>query len=247
MKRALWVLAVASLVGGAASVAGASHSWLNGSTGQAYHWKRSTNPISIRLVDSVTSAWDASFGLAKADWSLSSVIDLTSEVGSTTSRQRKKCAPASGKVRVCNAAYGKNGWLGVAEIWISGGHILYGRTRLNDSYYSTSTYNKPEWRNLVMCQEVGHTFGLGHQDENFGNANLGSCMDYTNKPATNQHPNVHDYEHLEAIYGAHLDGVTSSTSGSSSSGQARHRHDNDVKVEREGDKLHVTWIIHTSD
>lgn len=184
MKRFLWTLAVVGLVGGVTSVAGANHSWLNGSTDTAYHWKRSANPISITLVDSVTSAWDASFTTAKADWSLSTVIDLTSEPGSTTSRQRKKCSPISGKVRVCNAAYGSNGWLGIAEIWISGGHILYGRTRLNDSYYSTSTYNTPEWRNFVTCQEVGHTFGLGHQDETFGNANLGSCMDYSSNQSS---------------------------------------------------------------
>ena len=53
--------------------------------------------------------------------------------------------------------------------------------------------------------EVGHAFGLDHQDENQTNANLGSCMDYTNSPGTNQHPNAHDYEQLELIY-AHADG-----------------------------------------
>ena len=58
-----------------------------------------------------------------------------------------------------------------------------------------------------MCQEVGHTLGLDHQDEDFDNPNLGTCMDYTSDPSTNQHPNAHDYEELEAIY-AHLDGVT---------------------------------------
>ena len=64
-----------------------------------------------------------------------------------------------------------------------------------------------------MCQEIGHAFGLDHQDENFGNLNMGTCMDYTNDPArndgagNNMHPNAHDYEQLEAIY-AHLDGVT---------------------------------------
>ena len=58
-----------------------------------------------------------------------------------------------------------------------------------------------------MCQEVGHTLGLDHQDEIFDNPNLGTCMDYTNDPASNQHPNAHDYEQLEAMY-AHLDGTT---------------------------------------
>lgn len=65
-----------------------------------------------------------------------------------------------------------------------------------------------------MCQEVGHVFGLDHQDEVFDNLNMGTCMDYTNDPdgATlgqpdNQHPNAHDYEQLSTIY-AHLDAVT---------------------------------------
>mgnify|MGYP001585990512 CR=1 FL=1 len=58
-----------------------------------------------------------------------------------------------------------------------------------------------------MCQEVGHVFGLDHQDEDMSNANLGTCMDYTSNPTSNQHPNTHDYEMLETIY-AHLDTTT---------------------------------------
>jgi hypothetical protein len=76
---------------------------------------------------------------------------------------------------------------------------------VNDTYFNTPQYNTVAWRNLVMCQEVGHAFGLDHQDENMTNPNLGSCMDYTNSPNSNQHPNPHDYEQLELIYG-HLDG-----------------------------------------
>lgn len=56
----------------------------------------------------------------------------------------------------------------------------------------------------MSCQEVGHTFGLDHQDEDFNNANLGTCMDYTNDPSTNQHPNQHDYDQLQTIY-SHTD------------------------------------------
>jgi hypothetical protein len=50
----------------------------------------------------------------------------------------------------------------------------------------------------VSCQEVGHTLGLDHQDENFNNANLGTCMDYKNNQSTNQHPNKHDYDQFVA-------------------------------------------------
>jgi hypothetical protein len=89
---------------------------------------------------------------------------------------------------VCNWKYGNNGWLGLAQIWISGGHITQGVSKNNDTYFDTSTYDTPAWRQFVTCQEIGHTFGLGHQDEDFYNANLGSCMDYTVNPILNQHP-----------------------------------------------------------
>jgi hypothetical protein len=78
---------------------------------------------------------------------------------------------------------------------------------LNDYYFDQPTYNTTAWRNLVSCQEVGHTIGLDHQDENFDNPNLGTCMDYTNNPSTNQHPNSHDYQELVDIY-SHLDSST---------------------------------------
>jgi hypothetical protein len=78
---------------------------------------------------------------------------------------------------------------------------------MNDTYFNTAQYNTPAWRALVVCQEVGHTFGLDHQDETFNNTNLNTCMDYTNDPTSNQHPNAHDYQELEAIY-SHLDSTT---------------------------------------
>lgn len=78
---------------------------------------------------------------------------------------------------------------------------------MNDTYFNTVQYNTPAWRNLVICQEIAHTFGLDHQDENFSNANLGTCMDYTSDPdgtikgqLSNEHPNAHDYEELGIIY-----------------------------------------------
>ena len=70
-----------------------------------------------------------------------------------------------------------------------------------------------------MCQEVGHTFGLDHQDETFKNLNLGTCMDYTNYPEGDVHdnfdygpenvmPNDHDFEELVTIYNSHFDSTT---------------------------------------
>ena len=186
----------------------ANHSWGN------YHWARTSNPLTLKLGDGVnTSAWDAALNLASQDWSLSSVLN-TSVVSSAVNP--KTCKATNGRAEVCNSRYGNNGWLGIAQIWVTGGeHITQGVVKLNDTYFNTSKYNKPEWRNLVMCQEIGHIFGLDHQDENFNNANLGTCMDYTSDPSQNQHPNQHDYEQLEAMY-AHLDSVNTAKSSVSS-------------------------------
>jgi hypothetical protein len=178
--------------------ASANHAWGN------YHWARTQNPFNLRLGDNVTSNWDSYLRTASSDWSKSTVLDTTVVAGGTTS---KRCRPTTGRVEVCNSKYGNNGWLGVAQIWASGSHITQGTVKMNDTYFNTAQYNTPAWRTMVMCQEVGHTFGLDHQDENFDNTPLGTCMDYTSDPTPNQHPNAHDYEELQIIY-SHLDSST---------------------------------------
>lgn len=179
--------------------ASANHSW-NG-----YHWARTSNPFTLKVGDNVSAAWDSILNTTITDWSKSTVLDLTKVAGQVSNLRR--CTATTGRVEVCNYTYGNNGWLGVASIWASGSHITQGTVKLNDTYFNTPTYNTTAWRNLVSCQEVGHTLGLDHQDENFNNPNLGTCMDYTNDPSTNQHPNQHDYDQLVAIY-SHLDSTT---------------------------------------
>ncbi len=176
----------------------ANHSW------GGYHWARTANPFTLKLGDNVTSGWDTYLATASSDWAASEVLDTTIVAG----QGGKNCKATAGRVEVCNRKYGNNGWLGIAQIWISGGeHITQGITKMNDTYFNTRTYNTTPWKNMVMCQEIGHTLGLDHQDEIFDNANLGTCMDYTNDPSTNQHPNQHDYDELNTIY-SHLDSFT---------------------------------------
>ena len=191
-------MAAMFLVAGTVS---ATHSW------GGYHWARNSNPFTLKLGDNVSSAWDTYLGGASSDWSASTVLDTAVVSGGTDA---KRCRATNGRVEVCSNKYGFNGWLGVASIWINGSHITKGTVKVNDSYFNTATYNTSAWRGLVMCQEVAHTFGLDHQDEDFSNPNLGTCMDYTSDPdgpPSNEHPNAHDYEQLEATY-SHLDTVT---------------------------------------
>ncbi|MDZ4225879.1 MAG: hypothetical protein U1C66_00110, partial [Patescibacteria group bacterium] len=189
-----------------------------GNSNGAYHWARTANPFTLQLGDNVSSTWDSYLNTASTDWTQSSVLDTSVVAGKAGSR----CNAQTGRVEVCAKKYGKNGWLGIAQIWISGNHITKGLVKMNDTYFLTSAYNKASWRAMVMCQEIGHTFGLGHQDEGFYNPNLGSCMDYTNDPARNDglgnnlKPNAHDYDVLEQIY-AHLDTTTTVVQSSTSS------------------------------
>jgi len=210
VKRILVTTAAClALVLGAFLIAGDSAAatgkcWSN-SSGQCYHWARTSNPFALQVENDVSAAWRPYYLQALADWSNSSA-HVTPVVMTEVNQNSPSgnCGAITGKDRVCNKKYGFNGWLGLASIWLdSNGHIVAGTVKLNDSYFNTSTYNTPGWRLLVTCQELGHTIGLDHQDENFNNANLGTCMDYTAIPAgppPNYYPNQDDYDELNLIY-----------------------------------------------
>jgi hypothetical protein len=185
------------------SSADANHSW------GGYHWARTSNPFTIKLGDNVSGAWDSMLRTASSDWTQSNVLDTTVVAGGT---RPKNCRPTSGRVEVCNASYGNTGWLGVAQIWITGGtHITQGTVKNNDYYFGNSSYqyNNTAEMQHVICQEIGHTFGLDHQDES--GASLNTCMDYYHNISASDtkstHPNAHDYQELGIIY-QHLDSST---------------------------------------
>lgn len=224
--RAPWcrrlLVSAAALAGAVAFLAptpaGATHSW------EKYHWARTANPFTLQLADNLTSVWEPYLTDTSTDWTTSEVLDTKIVPGVANP---KTCRATAGRVEVCNAKYGVTGWVGLGSIWISGGHITQGTAKLNDTYYNTARYNTPAWRNTVMCQEVGHTFGLAHQDENQANPNLGSCMDYSNVPAggvvngidygpSNENVGAHDFGQLVSDY-EHLD-ATSTVSATNTAG-----------------------------
>jgi hypothetical protein len=195
--------ALCALAAVTAPAALANHSW-NG-----YHWARQSNPFTIKLGDNVSGLWEGMLVTASGDWSQSSVLDTTIVGGGAKPRN---CRPTSGRVEVCSASYGNTGWLGVAQIWITGGvHITQGTVKNNDYYFGNSSYayNNTAEMQHVICQEVGHTFGLDHQDES--GASLNTCMDYYHNTSGSDmlstHPNKHDYDELAIIYN-HSDSTT---------------------------------------
>lgn len=199
-------LAVSVSLAGAAivTIAQASHSW------GGYHWARTTPQFTLKLGNNLTStSWRAHLAQSSSDWNSGNSAVLTAIVAGTSN---KRCAMQIGTTQVCNGNYGNNGWLGLATINIKGGiHITQGSAKMNDTYFNTATYNNPNEKLHVMCQEIAHTFGLDHQSTN--GDSLDTCMDYFSNTGVNAgstlstKPNQHDFDELNLIY-AHLDSTS---------------------------------------
>ncbi len=185
----------------------ATHDWNN------YHWARTSNPIPLKVVDSVDGDWQLEFNIALAEWNLSAALNMNVASEDDSGRTRKQCKMKAGQIRVCNASYGFNNWLGLATIGLdSNGHIDQGTAKVNDSY--ASYWTNPDEKRHVMCQEIGHLFGLGHTSED--GSSQKTCMDYSSDPMSIS-PNQHDYDLLAQIY-AHVDSYNSYDDGSGSGG-----------------------------
>ena len=215
--------------------ANADHAWNN------YHWARTQNPFALSLGDNVSAAWDSYLRTSSTQWSESAVLGTTVTAGKTTG---KRCRATSGRVEVCSASYGRNGWLGLASLWLSGNHITKGTVKVNDSYFQMEKYNNPAERAHVMCQEIGHTFGLAHTSED--GSSQQTCMDYSKDPNSTR-PNAHDYQQLELIY-AHADSTTTlgaTSAGSSRLGNGRSSWGREVHRSRHG--KHSTFVRQLKD
>lgn len=191
MKKILIVVIGTALF---SSASYAEHSW------GPYHWARTTYSFDLQVINSTTFDWDRYVSQAVGDWTSTKLNMIGDTNGSTDKKTRRQCKADNGTVRICNLDYGPNGWLGIAGISVdSNDHIFTGYTKLNDTYFSLDYYNKENWKQSVTCQELGHNVGLHHQDEDFNNQSLYTCMDYQDPPS--EYPNTHDYEQLETIYG----------------------------------------------
>ena len=197
-------VSTALLLAAASTASHAAHSWGN------YHWARTANPFAVKLGNNLTAAdWREHLAKTSQDWnSGNSPLDTVLVTGAA----RKRCAMVAGTTQVCNGSYGNNGWLGLASINVTGGvHITQGSAKMNDTYFNTATYNNPNEKLHVMCQEVAHTFGLDHQSTDGSSQN--SCMDYFSNTGANAGstlsttPNAHDFQELGIIY-QHLDSTT---------------------------------------
>jgi hypothetical protein len=201
-RRSICLVAILAL--SFVAVTSATNSW------GGYHWARTTPQFTLKLGDNLTTAdWKGHLAQASSDWNSGNSAVLTAIVAGQSNR---RCSMVAGTTQVCNGSYGNNGWLGLASIYVTGGtHITQGSAKMNDTYFNTTTYNNPNEREHVVCQEVAHTFGLDHQSTNGTSQN--TCMDYFSNTGANAgstlstKPNQHDFDELNIIY-AHLDTTT---------------------------------------
>ena len=214
MRRAfILVIALAMLLLSAATAL-ASNTW-NG-----YHWANGAGDphdgsisLTLTLVDDLTK-YGTEYGEALKDWDRASNggNGPLSLIPGTAGSRPLACENVAteeagnailGTIHVCNDGYGKIGWLGLARIWLApDGHIEAGVALMNDSYMleSGSVYDNPIARQHVLCQEIGHTLGLDHQ----GSPKKQSCMNarWGLTDPNFAHPNQHDYDTLDEIYGS---------------------------------------------
>ncbi len=168
-----YCLAAMAMLVSAAPASALVQSWNN------YRWARS-GPLQITVGDNLTGYWAGELDNVLSQWSQAAYIDLVAAPGKA---KTTACSPTYGSIQVCNGNYGKNGWLGYANVWTSGGFIVQATVRLNDYYLAAGGYATEAWRDMTICQEVGHTLGLDHNNAAKTDANKGTCMDYTNDPS----------------------------------------------------------------
>lgn len=173
------LLLIVSVVFGFLGSAWASHRWYcwkyadfninfyNGCTGSYYSYAQEEGKTD-------SNAWDPYTDVA-----------LT-QVGS---------AGSTDHLNTYNGNYGFNGWLGIAEILTySGCTVKQGRARMNQSYLDNAAYGyTTTHKKHVMCQEIGHLFGLGHNQNSST-----TCMNDTILSAPQ--PNNHDRNLVNSIY-----------------------------------------------
>lgn len=187
----------------------AGHAW------GTNHWSRScgTCPATITIHDSLGSLFSSStdfhdhlskavfgdpsniFMTERRGWNDSAALTLTIVPAAWDIVTRNNCPAVTGAVRVCNFPYGSNGWAGLAQINATNGHINWATAKMNDTYLTNQV---APWRRHVMCQEVGHDFGLGHTSENGTSQN--TCMDYYRNSFfadwMSTAPNQHDFDQI---------------------------------------------------
>ena len=122
-RIALLAAIAAGAVFAAVSVASADHAW------STYHWGRTSNPFTLQVVNSMSSDWNATLTDVRTDWNQSAIVQTSAVAGDASQTARRTCKPIASEIHSCNAAYGFNNWIGLAQIWLNSDGHIGGRSR----------------------------------------------------------------------------------------------------------------------
>mmetsp|Transcript_9695 Transcript_9695/g.12631 ORF Transcript_9695/g.12631 Transcript_9695/m.12631 type:complete len:338 (-) Transcript_9695:1126-2139(-) len=186
-----------------------THEWDNG---------YGNNGLSLTIWNALDESWQDEYEIAVHDWENGDpdALTLTSKRVNIDDRA---CEQTRGVMRVCSDNFGDTKWLGINEILKFGNYIVSSVAKMNEYYlFNADIYE----RQYTMCHELGHGFGLPHTDENFYNRDLGNCMDYTDNPKNNLHPDRINYARLAEVYGIVGEGQRNLKGPSNSSDNLRH-------------------------
>lgn len=184
MRRS--ILAALLVIGAlltATVVASAEHSW------GEYHWP--SDNLSPTVGDGTSSSlYDVSAGVQ--EWA-----------GLGTGIQPVLSGNSKGDIKVTEAF--SPFWLGLARIFLDGGHITKAEVKLNTRLLASMG---PDAADHVLCQEIGHVLGLGHN-----RLELDTCMNDQAALGSATTPNAHDITQLNQIYDGHEDAVADESTG----------------------------------
>lgn len=170
------------------------------SNGGAPYWPSEGKGLTVTVINALDDKWQSTFSRAVMDWnkgssSVAKSVSIMEEAGTYD----PNCKAPENKIMVCNGDYGETKWRGITESTEDFQGLIYSTTARMNEYYLLNM-DSGAWL-YTMCHELGHTIGLAHTDENFNNADLGDCMDYTNNLGTNAKPTSLNFQKLFALYG----------------------------------------------
>ncbi len=167
------------------------------------HWPSQTRPVKISIDDQLSPVYSQFIPRALRDWNQAAPIVVTQDGSDSI------------KVSIQNCDFGETGWVGVTQVNLNGNKIISAPVYINDHWMKTASYNNHIQQQYVVSHELGHSFGLDHQDVEFCNPNTGSVMDYAysivggtqncdgqsvNFGISNEHPNPNDIKALTDAY-----------------------------------------------
>ena len=169
-----------------------NHFWEN------FKWRKTTENLVVSVGDCHTTSnidWSNMLADVVYHWNhIPEKQDGTGKIYIPTNLTFVKTACEGAMIKSFNDDYGDNDWYGLNEIVITNDdYIIRSISKVNLHY----SLNTRQWQQ-VLCHEIGHGVGIGHQSED--GSDLDTCMDY-DIYNSNRYPNKHDVDILDVLYG----------------------------------------------